>query len=130
MKSIFQALLGSDPKSTLIGVGLGALQAYGSHSIKQWAIAIGCALLGRVTNEIQAKYGVSNPQAGFSRMQAIFPLATLCLLLMAAPAFAGVARFSAKHIVAPAAKVVFYQAPKQTYHIGKGTAKVAKKVLY
>lgn len=120
MGSFFKAIFGSDPVSTAIGAGIGLLQAYGSHSIKQYAIAIGCALLGRVTNEVQAKFGgaSSNPQSGFGRIGAMLTLMIVALFTMVGTSFAGVARFAHKHAIKPAG------------HVVQKTAKLAKKILY
>jgi hypothetical protein len=129
MGNFFKAIVGNDWLSTAIGVGVGAMQAYGSHSIKQWAIALGIGLLGRVTNEVQAKYGSSNPQSGFARVPAMIVLAIMGMILMAAPAFAGVTKFAAKRVIVPVTKTV-YHGGKQSPHAVKQSGKFAWKVLF
>lgn len=60
-------------------------------------------------------------------------LLILAFALYSASAFAGVVRFSAKHVVEPSVKASFKAvqfSAKKTYHSAKKAAKVSKAIAY
>ena len=56
---VIKFIFGNDWKSTLLGYALGGLQLASGQGWKNASIATGIALLGRITNELQAKFPLS-----------------------------------------------------------------------
>ena len=96
-----------------------ALGHIGSTDISGAIGSVALLVLGWLTNKKQVSAGA---QAGVSRLQLLFMVVMAFTLFSILPAFAGVARYGAKHIVAPVAKA--------TYHFGKKAAKFVGKAAY